>query len=275
MKYLAVALAILLTSCSTFQSPTGITRIARIAGSAADLGTRKLLAEKPGFRPALTVTVNALRNLDASGEYDPVKFANALTTLPINELQGPEGDLYVSTAVVIWNELAQEAVAMDTTLWVKPVLRSVLDGMLRALAAKITKTYHTPLPPLPPGMKLTEASLQSRSFIPAVVIPPPTEVEVTNVTINITYPNHLTYHTFKIKTDTSEQLVTQRIVKTVNLGWLPVSGKSYRFERYDSVAGQFVFVRRIGTVPGAEQFPASLAEHVCVQEPELWRVIQE
>lgn len=128
----------LVTGCVT--APDGARtvdtqRVARLAGVAAEIGATAYLQKRPGDRLYFEAAANGLTALDATGDYDPAKFAAALQALPIRELRGPEGSLYVGLALVAWEELSAEAARLDKTDWVKPVLQRVQLGLERALAA--------------------------------------------------------------------------------------------------------------------------------------------
>lgn len=110
-----------------------VARVSQIAGLAAQMGSTAYLQKNPEARPYFVVVYNSLGVLDANGNYDPVQFAEALRQLPVRELQGPNGSLYIIAAVFLWDELAQQSVSIDKQLWVAPVLRSVRSGIGRAL----------------------------------------------------------------------------------------------------------------------------------------------
>lgn len=110
-----------------------VARVANIAGLAAQMGSTAYLQKNPEARPYFVASFNALGALDHAGEYDPAAFAEALSMLPIKELSGPNGNLYVLGAILIWDELAQQSVNVDKATWVAPVLRAVRLGIGRAL----------------------------------------------------------------------------------------------------------------------------------------------
>lgn len=110
-----------------------VARVASIAGKAAQIGSMGRLQKHPEERPYFVSSYNALGALDHASNYDPAAFAEALKMLPIKELSGPDGNLYVLGAVFLWDELAQQSYALDRTLWVQPVLRAVRLGIGRAL----------------------------------------------------------------------------------------------------------------------------------------------
>lgn len=128
-----------LSGCVT--APTGervvdVARVARLSGVAAELGATMYLEKNPSARPYFEASLAAVAALDASGDYNPSRFADALKGLPVRELQGKEGSLYIGLAVVAWGELSVEAerANLDKAEWVRPVLKSVRLGLERALA---------------------------------------------------------------------------------------------------------------------------------------------
>lgn len=128
----ALFLAITICGCTTLGT-LDVDRVARIAGGAAQLGSTLYLRQNPEATPAFVAVYQALRALDAGGNYDPVAFADALRKLPVDALAGANGDLYISVAIVVWDELARQSAAIDTAVWVRPTLRAVMNGMGKAL----------------------------------------------------------------------------------------------------------------------------------------------
>lgn len=130
-----VAPAVLTSGCTTINGTNqlDVARVASIAGAAAQMGSAAYLSKNPEARPYFVASFNALGALDHAGEYDPAAFAEALKMLPIKEMSGPNGSLYVLGAILIWDELAQRSVNVDKTLWVQPVLRAVRIGIGRAI----------------------------------------------------------------------------------------------------------------------------------------------
>ncbi len=121
--------------CSTVPSTpeARLARVARISGVAASVGASSYLASNPQSRPAFEAAHAALTKLEADGNFNPDTFAEVLRGLPIDELKGPEGEIYISLAIVLWEEVKAESVALNTPEWVKPVLTSVRAGLGRAL----------------------------------------------------------------------------------------------------------------------------------------------
>lgn len=112
-------------------------RVARIAGVAAATGSNLYLQKHPEHRGDFVIARNSLFVLESTGDFDPVRFADALKQLPIKELKGPEGALYVGLATIAFEELSTYAKSrnLDRVAWVKPVLVRVRAGLDEALAA--------------------------------------------------------------------------------------------------------------------------------------------
>jgi len=138
----------LFTGCTTTyavrQNPDGtittntikkadIARVARIAGDAAQIGVSIYLLEHPQERPAFALAHATLDSLIRDENYDPMKFREALAGLPFNTFKGSAGELYVMLAIVVWDELTREFIAVNEKGWAKPVMVAVRDGMGRAL----------------------------------------------------------------------------------------------------------------------------------------------
>ncbi len=114
--------------------PRSVRVVSSIAETAAYFGTVKRLQDHPGEREIFNVAVLALQRLVDQQNYDPIAFAEALKGLPINELSGPDGDIYISTIVGVWDAFLQDTVALDQSTVVGPVISKVLSGMRRGIA---------------------------------------------------------------------------------------------------------------------------------------------
>lgn len=132
-RLMAVMCAVCIAGCATGTGKPDIERVARLVGSATLIGTQAYLIGHPQARTAFVASRAALRTLQADGNYDPLAFAAAFQNLPISGLQGEYGALYISVALVAWDELRAEAIALDRPDWVKPVLDAAIVGFDRAL----------------------------------------------------------------------------------------------------------------------------------------------
>src|SRR5262245_15790811 len=103
---LVAALACALPGCKSTPTdkPPDSARVASIARIAAYTGTRVHLTKSPGDRPYFESARESLASLSAGGNYDPAALSQALSKLPIKELQSTEGALIVGTAVMLYDE---------------------------------------------------------------------------------------------------------------------------------------------------------------------------
>jgi len=130
----AVMVAALIgVGCASFGNRPAAERLGSLAKVAAFTGTRVYLAEHPEQRPIFVKVHEALQGLEAGGTFDAAALALVLQSLPINELQGPEGSLYVSAAVVLWDEVIGGATAIDQVAVVRAVLPKVREGLALGL----------------------------------------------------------------------------------------------------------------------------------------------
>jgi hypothetical protein len=116
-----------------------IARISRLSGTAAQLGSLAWLSKNPNDRSYFATANEALKGLINSGNYDPAAFASALQGLPIKELKGSEGSLYISVAIVVWDEAIQSAQGLDRQELVAATLKAVQQGIQRTLDATAPK----------------------------------------------------------------------------------------------------------------------------------------
>lgn len=110
-----------------------VERLGRIAAAAAYVGASLHLEQHPQSRPQFEAAEQALASLLAAEDYDPLKFAQVIRTLPA--LESPSGAIYVSGAVLLWDEFLAATTPMDRAPGVKLVLARVRDGLQRALTA--------------------------------------------------------------------------------------------------------------------------------------------
>jgi len=135
---LIVSALLFFTGCVTAPDGTkqvDYNRVANIAGVAADIGTRAVLAKNPEHRADFAAVEQALNALIDAKNYDPAAFSAALSSLRVRELKGPNGQIIISAAVIIWDEAAQFATGLDQRTLVALTLTRVRDGIHRALAS--------------------------------------------------------------------------------------------------------------------------------------------
>jgi hypothetical protein len=135
---IVIAIAMGCSGCVTRPDGTkgpDIARISRLSGTAAQLGSLAWLSKNPNDRSYFATANEALKGLINSGNYDPAAFASALQGLPIKELKGSEGSLYISVAIVVWDEAIQSAQGLDRQELVAATLKAVQQGIQRTLDA--------------------------------------------------------------------------------------------------------------------------------------------
>lgn len=147
----ALVLMAALQGCKTVNGKQQVDadRVAMILGQAAQLGTSYYLRAHPDQRQPFVLAEQALTRLVDTQNYDPVAFSDALQRLPVNELSGPNGSLYVSAAIVAWDQVAASATTLDKNELVKKSLIAVTAGLHKALAPPLappTPPSSTPLP---------------------------------------------------------------------------------------------------------------------------------
>lgn len=114
------------------QHQPALVAISRIA---AQQGATLWLQQHPGDKPYFTAAAGALTSLIDSKNFDPVEFQRALASLPINELNGSSGSIYISVGIVVWDEVAQASQAVNDQKTTAAIITSVRDGIRSALAA--------------------------------------------------------------------------------------------------------------------------------------------
>ena len=69
-------------------------------------------------------------------DYQPSTLASALKQLPLTELQGRKGSVYVSSAVMLWGKAARRLINLDTSGAVKEVAVAIRGGLAQAIAER-------------------------------------------------------------------------------------------------------------------------------------------
>lgn len=131
---------VLLLTTVLFLGPVGckttgqdrLDRAATIAGLAAFTGTSVYLAKNPKDRSYFEAARTAIKALIDSENFDPAALASALQKLPINELNGPNGSIYVSVAVVLWDSLAKDTISIDKAK-MGVLLKRIYEGFDQAI----------------------------------------------------------------------------------------------------------------------------------------------
>lgn len=139
----ALVIPLTFTGCTTPGAQTSVTitpaRMGLIAELAAFDGATLYLAQHPEQRPAFDAALGALTLLKSGTNATPADVKVALDQLPIKELKGPQGDVTVGTAVILYDAFVREHVNLDSNEWLRPAIEGLHRGLARAL------------PPLPPA----------------------------------------------------------------------------------------------------------------------------
>lgn len=134
----AAGLAALTTGCvSTPAGGSSIPpeRMAVIAELAAYNGGTLYLQQRPESRPHFEASLAALALLQAGQNATPADVQAALAKLPIRELNSPQGQVAVGSAVILYDAFVREHVNLDHVAWLRPVVDGLHRGLARALAA--------------------------------------------------------------------------------------------------------------------------------------------
>lgn len=174
-RWIAVIFALLLISCASL-TPERVQVLAAIAGQAAQQGAQEWLKAHPDQRPAFNLVMQAIDNFIRAGNTNMAEYTALLESLPTPTLRGTAGEVYVTgtpktnvveTAhLVIWDAELKKAVPVAGALE-KPVMKSVRDGLKRAMA------------PVPPPLPRFENATRAVRM-PAV----PSEIHVTNIIVH-------------------------------------------------------------------------------------------
>ena len=136
---LILAGALLLVGCASTPETTQATvrRVATFAELAAYTGAQVDIVANPGHRAAYVAAHQALDAMLQSENYSPSEFADALKLLPIKELKGYQGAIIVTSAIVVWQDYSKEVLDLDKGVYIKPIIMSVNNGLVRALDATV------------------------------------------------------------------------------------------------------------------------------------------
>lgn len=148
-KHIAVLVAALiaavsLTGCATNGTTSTTTpeqkaaRLQTVAEVAAFSGASVWLKKHADDRPAFEAAHAALSVLVAGSAVSPVQVSEALAGLPIKELKGEEGAIYVGIATIVYDAYLRENVNLDGEINVKAFVTGLHAGLNRALLLTAT-----------------------------------------------------------------------------------------------------------------------------------------
>jgi hypothetical protein len=142
MKKLLGLGLVLLMGCTSL-TPERVSLLAAIAGQAAQIGAANWLIKHPDQRPAFDAVILALTALVQGGVTDQRAYVEVLNSLPTATLAGPEGAVYVTDALVVYDFDSDQPTRIKGAAEV-PVRKAVIAGLKRGMAPK---------PPLPGKLK--------------------------------------------------------------------------------------------------------------------------
>ncbi len=107
------------------------------AKSAAYLGAKIAVDKKPNLKPIFEDVQTGLTALIAAGNFSADDLTTLLKKIPVQELQGDNGNLVIGEAVVLWDQFGHQLISLDKAdtfkNYVLPVAQAILDGLNMAL----------------------------------------------------------------------------------------------------------------------------------------------
>lgn len=137
---LLLAAILVLSGCVTpgsTQTRLDPKRTANALAALAPSATRLALLKDPKCKPYLQAALAVLQSATAAGTYDPKAIRVAMDNLSVNikELRTPETrvamDAVFAVYSVYWGDAAAQK--LDSSVWVKPVLEALRDGLAEGL----------------------------------------------------------------------------------------------------------------------------------------------
>lgn len=134
MKLLLIAvLCGSLVGCATTPG-SRLRQVSTAVELAAYTGTVLHLQKKPADRVFFDAAHQTLSSLIKDGQYDPVKFREALQKLPIKELKDERGAIVITSAQILYESFVGELTDLDRAPALKQIMTSARDGLGRALS---------------------------------------------------------------------------------------------------------------------------------------------
>lgn len=125
----------LCTACTTTDHATvTVSDAAEVANLAAYAGAAIHLAEHPEDAPYFRAAVHALDGALASPDWQPATLAEALSALPVTELQGNRGRIYITAGVQLWISASRRLMLIDESGDARTIAMSIRDGLAQALS---------------------------------------------------------------------------------------------------------------------------------------------
>lgn len=140
---LAATLAVLSFSCSSLTQER-VSALADIARAATAFGASDYLAKHPEHKQSFEEVMRAMQALLRAGITNPLAYSERLQSLPVTQLEGPSGDLLVSSDRLMLYDGGIGKAVVVTGPAEQPVIRGIVSGLRLATL---------PVPPQPPKRK--------------------------------------------------------------------------------------------------------------------------
>lgn len=141
--WIPVMLSAALLGCSsltTSLTPDRVQVLSQIAGQAVYFGVGEWLKKHPGQQSSFEAIYIALSGLVKATNYNEDAWTELLSSLPVNALEGPNGALYVSEGLVVWDAHLKKGVA---------VRQEATPAVLKATYRGLRNAVWLPKPPVP------------------------------------------------------------------------------------------------------------------------------
>lgn len=132
------------TTTPTGQSVPDPIVLRTVSQEAAALGGQFWLVSHPENRNEFELARASLAALIATGNGTPADLQKALAGLPIKQLEGSQGAVLISGAVVLLDAAGRQLIKLDSaqvwSAYVEPVAQGLLAGLDMALATPVKTT---------------------------------------------------------------------------------------------------------------------------------------
>lgn len=129
---LIAALCATIIGCATTPG-SRLRQVSTAVELAAYTGTTLHLQKKPQDKIFFEAARQTMSTLIKDGQYDPVKFREALQKLPIKELKDERGAIVITSATILYESFVGELTDLDRAPAIKQIMTSARDGLSRAL----------------------------------------------------------------------------------------------------------------------------------------------
>lgn len=161
--WIAVTAALLFgcSSLTTSLTPDRVQVLSQIAGQAAQYGVGEWLKKNPQHQPSFEAIYVALSGLVKATNYNEDAWVELLSSLPVNALEGPNGALYVSEGLVVWDGHLKKGVE---------VRQEATPAVLKATYRGLRNAVWIPKPPVPGKEKALGRIIPEGESLPDAVL---------------------------------------------------------------------------------------------------------